>query len=259
MTNEQLNQLEHLYMQASKHSAYQEVHPAITGKSKLLNEIGHSKHERYRQNYLDNKLDYKNSTILEIGSNTGYFSISAILNEAQHIVCYEGNKYHHDFLKTALNILQIESKATLLNEYYELNNIQNSSLKFDICIFLNVLHHLGDDFAGQQNSIQNAKMEMAKYVNSIANICKKMVFQMGFNWKGNSNLPLFEHGLKTEVIQFIEETTKGYWDIEEISALSHDAKEYMPISEQNQNLNRIDSIGEFMNRPIFILKSRIIK
>ena len=82
-----------------------------------------------------------------------------------------------------------------------------------------------------------------------------MVFQLGFNWKGNRNLGLFENGSKVELIDFIAEGVKNYWTIEKIgiAEAANNSIEYCDLNDNN--IIRNDKIGEFLNRPIFILKS----
>ena len=45
---------------------------------------------------------------------------------------------------------------------------------------------------------------------------KYMVFQMGFNWKGNRDKGLFENGTKEEMVEFIKEGTKECWKIVDV-------------------------------------------
>ena len=40
-----------------------------------------------------------------------------------------------------------------------------------------------------------------------------MVFQLGFNCKGNITTPLFKNGTKSEMIEFIKNGTKEYWEV----------------------------------------------
>ena len=82
-----------------------------------------------------------------------------------------------------------------------------------------------------------------------------LIFQLGFNWKGDTKQCLFEHGTKSEMIQFIKDGIKGFWEIIEIGVAEKKdgVVTYEPLNVFN--VKRNDTLGEFLNRPIFILKS----
>jgi hypothetical protein len=83
-----------------------------------------------------------------------------------------------------------------------------------------------------------------------------MAFQMGFNWKGNRKLPLFDKGTKTEMIDFMKDSVEGYWAVERIWIAVRQPGGgivYEPLSASN--IQRENALGEFLNRPLFILRS----
>jgi hypothetical protein len=81
------------------------------------------------------------------------------------------------------------------------------------------------------------------------------VLQIGFCWKGNRNHILFGNGTKQEMIEFVKGAIEGAWSIEHIGVAegTKSAPEYNELSPEN--IQRRDDLGEFLNRPIFILKS----
>ena len=85
-----------------------------------------------------------------------------------------------------------------------------------------------------------------------------MAFQMGFNWCGDKNKCLFEKGEKRELEEFIETNTSDYWDILNIGIAekNNGRVKYSMLNETNNH--RIDELGEFLNRPLFIMQSKII-
>ena len=82
-----------------------------------------------------------------------------------------------------------------------------------------------------------------------------LVFQMGFCWKGNRNLGLFENGTKREVIDFVIEHSNDTYQLEHIGVPVMRAEKVIYEELDEENVNRDDSLGEFLNRPIFVLRT----
>ena len=101
-----------------------------------------------------------------------------------------------------------------------------------------------------------AKAQMIAQLNRLSRQVSTLVFQLGFNWKGNRHACLFEHGTKAELIDFVTRGTAADWQVDAIGiAERHDgAVRYAPLSARN--IVRDDALGEFLNRPIFVLRSR---
>lgn len=252
MTDKTKN-LSDLYLKKSKHSSYQKIHPVV--EKFLPNiELIHGKYEAERQLLIEKSVDFKGKTVLEIGCNTGYFTAAAALNEALAIDAYEGNAEHCQFIEITRTLIPNGQAINVHNEYYIPSN--KTDLKYDICIFLNVLHHLGDDFLGNEKNIRSAKKEMAQYLTELSFKANTLIFQMGFNWKGNKQLPLFQNGEKHELISFIEESTNKNYYLEKIFCSTSKDGEYMEYLDSNLNTTRNNEIGEFLNRPLFILRSK---
>jgi len=249
-----IEKLKLLYEQSSKHSNYQLLSTKLT---KLIgdNIEVKSRHEKERLQFLLKNLDFKNKNILDIGGNTGYFSFELIENGANHMDYIEGNKAHADFVKLASEVLEISEKIEVINKYLNFENEMNDK-NYDIILLLNVLHHLGDDYGDKYLSIDKAKEKILEQLNSLANKTSILVFQLGFNWKGDRNYCLFEHGTKKELIDFVSKGICNNWEIVKIGIAerNNDSIVYNQLNEQN--IQRDDSMGEFLNRPIFILKNK---
>lgn len=252
MTDKTKN-LSDLYLKKSKHSSYQKIHPVV---EKFLPNIEHihGKYEAERQLLIEQTVDFKGKTVLEIGCNTGYFTAAAALNEALAIDAYEGNAEHCQFIEITRTLIPNGQAIHVHNEYYVPSN--KTSLKYDICIFLNVLHHLGDDFLENEKNVDNAKKKMAQYLKELSFKANTLIFQMGFNWKGNKQLPLFKNGEKHELISFIEDSTKENYYLERILCPTSKQGNYIEYLHTNSNTSRDDDIGEFLNRPFFVLQSK---
>ena len=66
------------------------------------------------------------------------------------------------------------------------------------------------------------------------------------------------NGTKREIIEFVEEGTKDSWVIRNIG-IAESAGDNIIYNELNsKNIERQDSLGEFRNRPIFILESKLL-
>ncbi len=92
----------------------------------------------------------------------------------------------------------------------------------------------------------------------MAYITPVLAFQMGFCWKGNRNLPFFTKGTKGEMIHFILEGIQGFWEIMATGIPEKHGEEIVYCPLNAQNIQRNDSLGEFLNRPLFLLRSKII-
>lgn len=240
-----------MYNNISKHSQYQilaqNLAKYISDDSLQIN----SRAEKERLKYILKKLSLKYKSIIDIGANTGFFSFEAINNGAKEVVCYEGNESHADFINCGLSLLNLHEKMVVKNTYYDFGQEE----KYDIGFLLNVLHHVGDDY-GKVDDIQKAKVKIIAELNNMACVVKEIVFQMGFNWKGDKNKCLFANGLKQEMIDFVSEGTANFWEIEEIAVAEKIGNQIIYNKLNAQNIQRNDELGEFLNRPIFIMKSK---
>jgi SAM-dependent methyltransferase len=252
--NIKVSRLRELYAKKSKHSNYQ-ILPKRLSEIISNDDIDvKSRFELERLEYILRNIDVKNKSILDIGGNSGFFTFEMLENKANKIHYYEGNKDHVDFVKLSAEVLNLEHKMQLTHGYFSFGD-EDIKNHYDIILLLNVLHHIGDDFGDGKLSIDIAKKFILKQLNSLAKSSKIIVFQLGFNWKGNRNLCLFENGTKKEMISFIEEGTRNHWKIIKIG-IAEDREGIIKYYDLNdKNIERFDHLGEFLNRPIFIMES----
>jgi len=252
MNNNKIEELKRLYAKGSKHSNYQILPKRLIESLPPHTTEVKSRFEEERLTYILKQIDIKAKTVLDVGGNTGYFSFELLEKEASHIHYYEGNKEHSEFVSLAGDILGVDSKMTITNDYLNFNNELSS--KYDIILLLNVLHHIGDDYDNGKLNIKEAKQKILIQLLSLKNKANIIIFQLGFNWKGNRNLGLFTNGTKKELIDFISEGVKGIYNIESIGIAEKENGQVVYKELNNKNIKRVDSMGEFLNRPIFILK-----
>jgi predicted RNA methylase len=178
-----LTQLKELYAKNSKHSNYQVLSDklgAIIGADQI--EVK-SRYESERLDYILKNIDVANKSILDIGGNSGYFTFESIEAGARMAHHYEGNAEHSDFVKIAAEAIGYGDKVEVTNRYY---TFESEGIKhYDITFLLNVLHHLGDDYGYSKLSITAAKEKILEQIRSMAATTETLVFQLGFNWKGD--------------------------------------------------------------------------
>ncbi len=258
--NNNVKKLRALYFTGSKHSNYQMVYKKLLPQLQLNNNlVSKPKYEMERLDFIVKNIDIKGKTVLDIGSNTGFFAFSLIEKGAKRVICYEGNKKHAEFIMRSANCLNIgNNKIKVVPNYY---NFRRTTIhdKVDIVLLMNVLHHLGDDYGDKHKKIDFVKKEIIKQINYLADKTSFLILQLGFNWKGNIRNCLFEKGTKKEMIDYIYQGTKNNWEIENIG-IAEKIEDKIIYDELNENnILRDDSLGEFLNRPIFMLRSKINK
>lgn len=243
------------YNAISKHSQYQ-VLPSVLSRYIPQDSITiKSRSETQRWKYITDKVSIQGKTILDIGANTGFFSIESLCAGAKQVTAFEGNGEHARFLEIVSDLLDYKTRFRIEHTYYTFTENE----KYDICFLLNVLHHVGDDYGDKTLTIQKAKELMIKQLNQMASHCDILVLQIGFNWKGDRNVGLFQGGTKKEVIDFIKSGISDAWDLESIGIAEKDDDSIIYRDLSRVNIKRDDSLGEFLNRPIFVLKSKCNK
>jgi len=254
MIMDNIDKLKFLYAKNSKHSNYQVL------STRLVSIIGNdikikSRYENERLAFILKNLEVQNRTILDIGGNTGFFTFEFIEKGAEHVDYYEGNKTHAEFVQLASDILGISDKINIIDKYFNFEDELNNK-HYDITLLLNILHHIGDDYGDKNLSIDNAKVNIINQLNSLAKKTLFLIFQLGYNWKGNRNHCLFRYGTKKELIDFISNGIKDFWVIQAIGIAEKENNKIIYNTLNSKNIERIDSLGEFLNRPLFILKSK---
>lgn len=250
-----IEKLKEMYETQSKHSNYQVLSSTL---SKILPSEQlkiYSRYENERLEYILKKINVKNRKVLDVGGNTGYFSFEVLEAGASSVVYFEGNHEHAEFVKLGAKILGLENRLNINNEYFNFDTNE----KFDVSFILNVLHHLGDDFGDQIISKSNALKRISQIISEMGNFSEMVVLQLGFNWKGNKNFPLFENGYKEEVIEFVKDAIKGKFELLSVGVPVKRNTSIVYEDLNDFNLKRFDSLGEFLNRPLFILEKINVK
>ncbi len=246
------NKLQELYKANNKQLNYQSIASNLEGILTDEDVSIYPHYEKERLTYFLNKVNFENKKVLDIGGNMGFFTFEACNAGADHIDYYEGNVTRADFVKEGAHDAGVDEKISVFPCYYLFDQLEK---KYDIAFLLNVVHHLGGDY-GKSNDMDDAKTNMLASICQMAFVAKTMIFQMGFNWCGNVEHCLFEHGTKSEMEEFIQSGIKDYWDIDAIGVAVKVGNEIVYQDMNEFNNKRDDSLGEFLNRPIFIMHSK---
>lgn len=244
-----------LYNATSKHSHYQILAKPLRNFIPTDKLYMQSRFEQERLDYILQCIPHQGITIADVGGNTGFFTFELIAHGAMLAIFIEGNQRHSAFVQEAATVLGWQDRLKVYCKYISFET-DLSQMNVDVCFLLNVLHHVGDDYGDRNQNIESAKLNILSALNRMAQHSRYLVFQLGFNWKGDVHLPLFKNGTKKELIDFIVSGTKSSWYVQNIGiaeASGDGAYIYKHIN--SKNIQRQDSLGEFLNRPIFILKS----
>ncbi|MCB9170791.1 MAG: hypothetical protein H6597_03810 [Flavobacteriales bacterium] len=256
ITKEQTERLKDLYRSASRHSQYQ-IMPGFLAElvdPGQLNKLW-DRFERERMEYFTRKVDMRGKRVVDIGANTGYFAFEALEAGAREVICYEGDADHVEFMRIAAEMFN--KPLVVHQEFMDFKNPLEEA-PVDVVLLLNVLHHVGFDFGEKDIDIEEAKGRIVKNLNWFADQTRYMIFQIGFSWMTQYDKPLFPNGTKSEMIAWLLPLLIDHWEVIEIgiAEVREGATRYEPLGERN--IERNDAIGEFRNRPIFVLKSKLI-
>lgn len=244
----QKHQVHHSYLTIPKRFQSDSTKQVIYKKN-IHNKKGDHKFESDRSKYITSILNYKDKTVLDIGCNTGYFAYAALDEGAAHVTGYEGCPEAGRIIKTYSTP---KDNFILKESYYDFNKKDKT---YDVIHLLNVMHHVGRDFAFDKSELDLGKLHdyILKTIDDLADMGNYLVFQIGYNQKGDITKPLFNSGTKEEQINFIKNGLSK-WSILNIGIPVRDGLYIKYVELDNENMSRDDTLGEFLNRPIFILK-----
>ena len=233
----------------SRHADYQLPPQGLDGE---LSARG-THHEEARLAYLLSQCDPTGKTVLDIGANAGFFTLSLADAGASHVLAIEGDPQHAAFIAEGAGRLGLSGRVSVRPEYFEFDGVDDP---VDLTLLLNVVHHRGADY-GVGDGMDHFRRNMLRDINSLAVDSKYMLLQVGFNAHGRVDLPIFAAGTKQEMIDFVAAGVEDHWRLVDVAIAEVDHGD--PVTYRTQTaelLRRRDDLGEFLNRPLFYLESR---
>lgn len=248
----QLQSILRQHQRAEKHIGYHILPERFNALLDAEHRNSYTFFERERFDFFCQHVNFREKRVIDIGCNIGYFLFGALDQGAAQVTGFEGKESCGSFLQAAIRRAGVSERFAFFNEYFRFDA---GSMPHDVGILLNVLHHLGDDF-GSAPDITAAKQQMLQQLNGLATSIGTLIFQMGFNWQGNRHACLFEQGTKAEMIDFLREGTRAHWNLRAIGVAVRGGNAIRYEILNQNNIRRDDSLGEFLNRPVFILDSK---
>jgi SAM-dependent methyltransferase len=244
-----------LYRASSKHSQYQALPERVRPLLPAGSIFRDSRHERERLAFICTKLDFRGLRVADIGGNTGYFTFEMLDLAAGSVDYFEGNAEHALFVAQAAKQLGLEGKLHTQARYLDFSAPFPDT--YDVVLLLNVLHHIGDDYGDLDTGADQVQQTIRASLTTMARHARHLVFQVGFNWKGDRNQPIFEDGSRSNVIDLVKDLSDA-WDIEAVGIARRAGDQVIYEDMSLAGVARDDSLGEFLNRPLFILRSRLV-
>ena len=270
-----------LYNDHSKHANYQNIPEFVSrklGYSEIINESWRGDTARY--SYIKTLIPFSRiRTVADIGSNTGFFSLS-LANEYKttRVLAFDTNLQHIKFIQAIKQHFGMENIDTVAAGV-DLASA-NGFPAHDAVLLLNVLHHAGVDFDEKEvRSEKEFSSYAVKYLGKIRSNVRYLIFQMGYNWGGNKQKPLITGNSIAAMICLVAQFCKeAGWSFQRVGIFSrvgnelgayHDLPQevldmVMATKEWEDCENKIklsliqyatDSNSEFYKRPIFLLRN----
>ena len=212
--------------------------------------------DRQRAAFMFDQLNVSGHRVLDIGANQGYMTVEAALRGAERVDAFESNSVDGVFLSQAARHLPGLDKVVAHPINYDFDQANGDRWNCVVC--LNVLHHIGRYFDSHIQDMTEAKALMAQHLKRLLSKDACVWLQLGFNWQGNTQQPMFSHGTKREMTDFVTGLIEPYGRLEVIGIYNPKVQAYEPVLHgdwENALWQRIDSLGEFGNRPLYLIRS----
>jgi SAM-dependent methyltransferase len=268
--------LHELYADNSKHSVYQNIPVFVRdalGYAETINERWRGDSARWR--YMREYMNFSNQSVLDVGANTGFFTLSLAHEYYDSIfTALEGNTNHAEFVRLVAERFGLKNIRILI-QYLDFAGLDLLG-QYDTVLLYNVLHHAGADF---DSILVKSEKQMfgylVRYMTELGKHCSRIVYQMGYNWGGNKKHPIVplqdDEGKYVYTCRFLRQAG---WTIQAI-ATSYARKGDIPVLHKNLpedviaaanacdmptlrgRLGKlfdpaINTFSEFYRRPIFV-------
>lgn len=195
-------------------------------------------------------------SVLDIGANQGFMSIEAALRGAQQIDAFESNPVDGAFMAQAASALEALQALKVHPVNFAFDHAKPGH--WDCVICLNVLHHVGRYFDAQVQDLAQAKSLMASHLRRLLGPQTHVWFQLGFNWQGNPQQPMFAHGTKREMSEFVVQMLGPHGRLAALGIYNPERQAYEEVvygDWAHPLWQRMEGLGEFANRPLYLIES----
>lgn len=271
-----LEKLHELYSDSSKHAVYQNIPEFVQRGLNYTETIDERwRGDTARWNYLQDSLNFDKQSVLDIGANTGFFTLSLASHyPGSTFTALEGNSNHAEFIRMVKAHFDMPN-VSILTRYLDIAGLDSLD-EYDTILLFNVLHHAGVDF--DQHRVNNKHQlydYLVAYMKKLGEHAKRVVLQMGYNWGGNKMEPVVE--LQNDAGKYVYTSRflrQSGWHIEAIPAPESNEGS-VPVRHRNmpdtvveaantddtaglhQELSGlisadVETFSEFYRRPLFI-------
>ncbi len=271
-----LTELHKLYADSSKHSTYQNIPQFIRdalGYTETINETWRGDSARWE--YIQNQLNFESQKILDVGANTGFFTLSLAHRYPDSIItAMEGNVNHAEFINLIIKYFLMKN-VRVLSQYLDFSALGLLG-EYDTILLFNIMHHAGVDFDLDLIPSQKDLFGyLVLFMKKLGEHSRKIVYQMGYNWGGDKRQPVVVlHDDAGKCLYTCHFLRQAGWKIDSI-AITYASHGAIPVLYKNvpQDIifaaNVLDekilreglckiydpmmtSFSEFYRRPIFI-------
>jgi hypothetical protein len=246
------------YNLESKHSQYQRF-PEFVGNQPPPNNI-FWRDDRPRLALLRREIEFGDlKTLLEVGSNIGYFGLS-LKHDHPHlkVYFYEIDQTMRDLSRDLAEMVGL-TDCCFFPEAFDCTT--KNPPDADLLLCMNVLHHIGRDY-GPEMTPDMVKSQVQEEMTFIRSKCRQLSFQIGMNWGGNKQTPIWPQGSERDYVCEVHEMlgSAGFRDIRLFSPMrSDDMVQYVEadlVQAGELSLNTLENglVGEFYKRPIFLAR-----
>lgn len=207
-----------LYFDNSKHSDYQNVPQFVQetlGFKVETNRMRRDDISRYE--YLIRNVDFTGKRVIDIGANTGYFSLNIAHAFGGIVYSYEVNKNHSELITRIADYCNV-SNIKVFSQGVGTEDVK-ALPNADIMILLNILHHMGSDFDGDLvGNVDQLEQGMVDYLKNVRTKVSSLIFQTGYNWGGDNKKPFISDKDEAEKLETtIKILDKAGWKVGNIS------------------------------------------
>lgn len=271
-----LDVLKGLLITRSKHGNYGMLPPALLKVDPSLSAYSNSNRlDQQRYDWFSKKINFKGKRVIDIGANTGYFSLRLATEYNSTITAYEPFEPHYRSIELSKRILNLaDDRFSVVNEGVSLDKI-SSLERVDIILFLNVLQHAGEDFDAEHvRNLEDWRGYAVKYLNKLKGVGRYLIFQMGYTWLGHEDKICKDEDNLDYTKEILADSGWSITSCGTVACLNNPIYIDYTLNETGRNrspfASKWDSINinlrkrffgykydhRFMQRPIFVCKSQ---